>query len=32
MNDVLSISVLVICVLLLIANFKNIKNTHQNNG
>ena len=32
MNDALSILLLIICVLLLFANFKDIKNTHKNNG
>jgi hypothetical protein len=32
MSTVLSITLLVICVLLLAANFKDIKNTHNRNG
>jgi len=32
MNAVLSIALLVICVLLLVANFRDIKNTHNHNG
>ncbi len=32
MSAALSIALLVICVLLLAANFKDIKNTHKNNG
>jgi hypothetical protein len=32
MSAVLSITLLVICVLLLAANFKDIKNTHNHNG
>jgi hypothetical protein len=32
MSAVLSITLLVICILLLAANFKDIKNTHNDNG
>ncbi|MDB5249386.1 MAG: hypothetical protein JWQ40_3780 [Segetibacter sp.] len=32
MNAALSIALLVICVLLLVANFWDIKNTHNHNG
>ena len=32
MKEVISISLLIICVLMLVANFLDIKNTHQNNG
>lgn len=32
MNNVLSIALLVICLLLLIVNFRDIKTTHKNNG
>lgn len=32
MSAILSISLLVICFLLLAANFEDIKNTHNNNG
>lgn len=31
-NMILSLALLVICLLLLVANFKDIKNTHNNNG
>lgn len=32
MNNIVSIALLVICLLLLGAHFRDIKNTHQNNG
>ena len=32
MNAILSIALLVICILLLVANFWDIKNTPNNNG
>jgi hypothetical protein len=32
MSAVLSISVLLVCVLLLLAHFRDIKNTHKGNG
>jgi hypothetical protein len=31
-NMILSSALLVICLLLLVANFRDIKNTHKNNG
>ncbi len=31
-NMMLSLALLAICLLLLVANFKDIKNTHNNNG
>lgn len=31
-NAVLSVALLIICILLLAANFIDIKNTHHNNG
>jgi hypothetical protein len=32
MSDILSISVLLICALLLLVHFRDIKNTHNGNG
>jgi hypothetical protein len=32
MNNILSIALLVICLLLLAVNFMDIKNTHKRNG
>ncbi len=32
MKEIISISLLIICVLMLAANFMDIKNTHQKNG
>lgn len=32
MKEIISISLLIICVLMLVANFMDIKNTHQKNG
>lgn len=32
MNNILSIALLVICLLLLVANFRDIKKTHKHNG
>lgn len=32
MDKILSIALLIICLLMLVANFWDVKNTHNNNG